>query len=114
MEEGLQAFNVESFYANEASNAAGRDQLIGALLLDEAKVEHESAKQLIAQLLEMGPEDELYDAKFIVLGEYVSHHITEEEDELFPKIISKKVDLRPLQPVMTELKQDLMEQAPGR
>jgi DNA polymerase-3 subunit delta len=32
VDEGLQAFNVESFYANEASNAAGRDQLIGALL----------------------------------------------------------------------------------
>lgn len=32
VEEGLQAFNVESFYANEASNAAARDQLIGALL----------------------------------------------------------------------------------
>ena len=32
VEEGLQAFNVESFYANEATNAAGRDQLIGTLL----------------------------------------------------------------------------------
>src|SRR5687767_14323684 len=32
VEEGLQAFNVESFYANEATNVAGRDQLIGALL----------------------------------------------------------------------------------
>lgn len=32
VEDGLQAFNVESFYANEASNAAARDQLIGALL----------------------------------------------------------------------------------
>src|SRR5688500_5989012 len=32
VEEGLQAFNVESFYGNEATNAAGRDQLIGALL----------------------------------------------------------------------------------
>jgi DNA polymerase III delta subunit len=32
VEEGLQAFNVESFYANEATSAAGRDQLIGALL----------------------------------------------------------------------------------
>lgn len=82
-------------------------------LLNEAKVEHESAKQLIAQLLEMSPEDELYDAKFIVLAEYVSHHITEEEDELFAKIISKKVDLKELEPVMTELKQDLMENTPG-
>ena len=32
VEEGLQAFNVESFYANEATNTAGRDQLIGGLL----------------------------------------------------------------------------------
>jgi DNA polymerase-3 subunit delta len=32
VEEGLQAFNVESFYANEATNVAGRDQLIGSLL----------------------------------------------------------------------------------
>ena len=32
VDEGLQAFNVQSFYANEATNAAGRDQLIGALL----------------------------------------------------------------------------------
>jgi DNA polymerase III subunit delta len=32
VEDGLQAFNVQSFYANEATNAAGRDQLIGALL----------------------------------------------------------------------------------
>ena len=32
VDEGLQAFNVQSFYANEASNAPGRDQLIGSLL----------------------------------------------------------------------------------
>ena len=32
VDEGLQAFNVQSFYANEATNAVTRDQLIGALL----------------------------------------------------------------------------------
>jgi DNA polymerase-3 subunit delta len=32
VDEGLHAFNAQSFYANEASNAAGRDQLIGSLL----------------------------------------------------------------------------------
>jgi hemerythrin superfamily protein len=82
-------------------------------LLNEAKVEHASAKDLIAQLIEMGPGDELYDARFTVLGEYVNHHITEEEDELFVKIISKKVDLKELEPVLRELKQDLMENTPG-
>jgi DNA polymerase III delta subunit len=32
VDEGLQAFNVQTFYANEATNAAARDQLIGAIL----------------------------------------------------------------------------------
>jgi DNA polymerase III delta subunit len=32
VDEGIQAFNVQSFYANEATNASGRDQLIGSLL----------------------------------------------------------------------------------
>jgi DNA polymerase III delta subunit len=32
VDEGLHAFNVESLYANEASNAAGRDGLIGNIL----------------------------------------------------------------------------------
>jgi len=32
VDEGLQAFNVQSFYANEATNTPARDQLIGALL----------------------------------------------------------------------------------
>jgi DNA polymerase III subunit delta len=32
VEEGLHAFNVESFYANEATTAGARDQLIGSVL----------------------------------------------------------------------------------
>ena len=32
VDEGLQAFNVQSFYANEAGNASARDQLIAGLL----------------------------------------------------------------------------------
>lgn len=32
VDEGLQAFNVQSFYANEATNASARDQLIGHIL----------------------------------------------------------------------------------
>ena len=32
VDEGLQAFNVESFYANEASNAGNRESMIGSLI----------------------------------------------------------------------------------
>jgi hypothetical protein len=39
-------------------------------LMDEAEVEHASAKQLIAKLGAMKPNEPLYDANFTVLGEY--------------------------------------------
>ena len=80
-------------------------------LLDEAKVEHASAKELIAQLQQMSPGEDLYDAKFTVLGEYTNHHITEEEDELFPKVIDKAIDLRELQAPMQETKDEVMAAA---
>ncbi|MDB5937043.1 MAG: hemerythrin [Massilia sp.] len=60
-------------------------------ILDEALVEHAGAKDLIAQLQEMDPEDDLYDAKVKVLGEQVEHHVGEEEKEMFP--VAKKAGL---------------------
>jgi hemerythrin superfamily protein len=77
-------------------------------LLDEAKVEHASAKDLIAQLQAMKPGDALYEAHFTVLGEYTNHHITEEEDELFKKVIDKDIDLRTLEKPMEETKRQVL------
>jgi iron-sulfur cluster repair protein YtfE (RIC family) len=61
-------------------------------LVREANVEHTSAKELIAKLEAMSPEDETYKATFKVLGEYVNHHIEEEEGEIFPKAKKAGVD----------------------
>ncbi|SHN34158.1 hemerythrin domain-containing protein [Rhizobacter sp. OV335] len=58
-------------------------------LLDEATVEHASAKDLIAQLQSSSPDDDMYDAKVKVLGEYIDHHVKEEQNELFPKVRPK-------------------------
>jgi hemerythrin-like domain-containing protein len=79
-------------------------------LMDEAKVEHEAAKELIDQLLDMMPGEELYDAKFIVLGEQVKHHIKEEEGEIFPAAKKAKVDLEGLGVQMGKRKAELQQE----
>lgn len=76
-------------------------------LLDEAVVEHATAKDLIQQLKQGGDQDPLHEAKFTVLGEYVNHHVTEEENELFPKVISKKIELRDLEPQIMKIKKEM-------
>src|ERR1700709_2117558 len=48
-------------------------------MLDEAYVEHDGAKKLIAEIEAMQPREEFFDAKVKVLGEYIKHHVKEEE-----------------------------------
>jgi len=55
-------------------------------LLQEAVEEHLSVKRIIADLLELEPSDEQFDAKISVLREQVEHHVEEEEGDLFPKV----------------------------
>jgi len=76
-------------------------------LLDEAEVEHASAKDLIAQIEQMEPGAELYDAKVTVLGEYINHHVEEEEGEMFKQARKAEVDLRALGDEMATRQQEL-------
>ena len=62
-------------------------------LIDEAAVEHQSLKDLIAQVEGMRPGDDLFDAKVKVLSEYVKHHVKEEEGEIFPEAKDSDIDL---------------------
>ena len=86
---------------------AARDGVEDETLLDEAEVEHASAKQLIDELEQMEPGEDLYDARFTVLGEYVNHHIKEEEHELFPEVKKAKLDLDELGRRMMQMKEKL-------
>lgn len=54
--------------------------------LREAVEEHLLAKRIIADMLEMSPSDEQWEAKCSVLKEVIEHHVEEEEDELFPLV----------------------------
>lgn len=64
--------------------------------VDEATVEHASAKELIGQLMQMDLYDDLYDAKVKVLGEYIAPHVKEEEGEMFPSAKKAGLDLNAL------------------
>ncbi len=48
-------------------------------LLQEAYVEHDGAKVLIAEIEAGTPSDDFYDAKVKVLSEQIEHHVEEEE-----------------------------------
>ncbi len=99
---------VHATIEEEIFYPAARDAEVDSDLLDEAEVEHASLKELIAQIRAMSPGDDLYDAKVTVLGEYVTHHVDEEEGEMFPKCRSSEMDLKALGAEMAERKQALM------
>lgn len=86
---------------------AAREGLKEQDILDEAEVEHASAKELIAQLEAMEPDEELYDAKVTVLGEYINHHVKEEQNEMFPQVKKAKLDLQALGEELMARKQEL-------
>ncbi len=84
VEQTCAELEVHARLEEELFYPAAREVLKEGDLIDEAGVEHGSAKALIAQLRGMGPGDEKYAATFKVLGEYINHHVKEEEGEIFP------------------------------
>ena len=85
---------------------AAREALDETDLVDEALVEHMTVKRLIADLKALAPDDEKYAATFTVLGEYVKHHVAEEEGELFPQLEKTKIDWQSLQQQMMQRREE--------
>jgi hemerythrin superfamily protein len=98
----------EIFYP--AARAAGVDRA----MLAEAAVEHGSAKTLIADIGAADVADELYDARVKVLGEYIRHHVKEEEGELFPACRkAEKMDMEEIGARLQQRKDALMRKLRG-
>jgi hemerythrin superfamily protein len=95
------ALEEEVFYP------AVRDAIDDEDLMNEAAVEHETASMLIDQLENMGADDPNYFATFTVLGEYVRHHIKEEQGEMFPAAKKARIDLAGLGERMRVRKEEL-------
>ncbi len=82
-------------------------------LLNEAYVEHDSAKQLINEIEAGGPEDDFYDAKVKVLSEMIEHHVEEEEmrsEGMFSQARAAGLDMDALADAMRARKATAMEE----
>ena len=58
-------------------------------MVAEAFEEHHVVKLVLAELPQVDPEDERFEAKMTVLSELVEHHADEEEEEMFK--LAKKI-----------------------
>ena len=76
-------------------------------LINEAYVERDGAKALVAEIEPESPDDQYYDAKGKVLSEMIKHHVKEEEKKqgnMFAKARKVGVDTKALGQQMAEEK----------
>lgn len=81
--------------------------------LDEAYVEHDGAKMLIAELIASAPSEDFYDAKVKVLSEEIKHHVKEEEmrvEGLFAQARAAGIDMDMLGERLRQRKRALLDQ----
>ncbi|MBS0298162.1 MAG: hemerythrin domain-containing protein [Proteobacteria bacterium] len=76
--------------------------------IDEAVVEHRSAKALISEIEAAGGADAMFDARVQVLKEQIESHVKEEETELFPAAKRAGLDLKDLGAKLAERKATLL------
>ncbi|MFN3584361.1 hemerythrin domain-containing protein [Phenylobacterium sp.] len=116
-QEKLRIFNridmelkVHTQIEEEIFYPASREFLDDDDIVNEAIVEHQAAKDLMAQIEQMDPSDEMYDAKVTVLKEMIEHHVEEEEQEYFPEVRKSEMDTRAVGEQLKARREELMAQ----
>jgi hypothetical protein len=103
-QEICQALTLHAHVEEELFYPALREAGMAHEMLDEAEVEHHTVKQLIAELDGARADADLFDARVKVLGEYVKHHVQEEENEIMVEARSLGIDLDALGEEILDLK----------
>ena len=100
---------IHTMIEEEIFYPACREAGVESDMMDEANVEHDGAKALIAELEKGKPEDEYYDAKVKVLSEEIKHHVKEEEQRggIFAQARGEGLDLEALGAQMAARKKEL-------
>jgi hemerythrin superfamily protein len=104
------ALKVHTEIEEEIFYPACREAGLEEDMMDEADVEHQGAKNLIAEIEAGAPGDDHWDAKVTVLGEMIKHHVKEEEqrDGMFAKAKKAELDLDELGAALKARKDELM------
>jgi hemerythrin superfamily protein len=106
------ALKVHTQIEEEIFYPACRDAGISEDMMDEADIEHDSAKKLIDEIEAGKPGDDHWEARVSVLGEMIRHHVKEEEqrDGMFAKAKKADLDLDELGEELQTRKDELMKQ----
>jgi hemerythrin superfamily protein len=112
-DETLTALEVHAALEEELVYPAVAEVIDDEELINEAKEEHHVAKVLIKELRKMDAEDEGFSTKFKVLGELVSHHIEEEEGEMFPQAQEGGFEPESISDEVSKRKAKLMQKYEG-
>ena len=101
---------IHTMIEEEIFYPACREAGVESDMMDEANVEHDGAKVLIAELENGAPDDEYYDAKVKVLSEEIKHHVKEEEQRggIFTEARKAELDMEALGERMAARKKALM------
>lgn len=110
-ETAIQELDIHAELEEELIYPAIREGIDDNELMNEAHEEHHLVHVLIAELKKLDSNDEIFKAKFTVLGELVKHHVKEEEGEMFPKAQKAKIDWEELKAEVLERKNQLMAHA---
>lgn len=78
----------------------------------EAEIEHQGAKNLIAEIEKSDPADDYFDARLTVLSEMIKHHVKEEEQPggMFAEARRANMDLTQLGEQLAQRKSELQSQ----
>jgi hemerythrin superfamily protein len=90
-----------------------REQIDEDEMMNEAIEEHHLVHVLIKELKKLKPKDEVFQAKFKVLGELVKHHIEEEEGEILPKAQQSDIDWEALEAAVIKRKDSVLTKLTG-
>jgi len=101
---------IHTMIEEEIFYPACREAGVDSDMMDEANVEHDGAKSLIAELEAGSPDDDFYDAKVKVLSEEIKHHVKEEEKRggIFGGAREAELDLAALGEQMAARKEELL------